>query len=360
MSVSAPAPATPGPSGPSGPSGTEPPARPARGPRAAIGVVLLISALVALALWAFAWPAARTGPNGLPVGVAGPPAAAGPLAEQLAGRGGAFDVHRYDDEASARAAIADREVYGAFVTGPGGTALLTASAAGPVVAQTLTQAAGQLAGGNAKVTVTDVVPAPDGDPRGAVFGASVMPLAMAGIATGALLTVLGLRGGRGVVTLLGVAAAAGLAGTAVAHGWLGALGGDWWLVAAALGLVTLAGAATVAGLATLLGPPGIGLGAALLMFLGNPWSGATSAPEMLPDPVGTLGQFLPLGAGVTLIRSVAFFDGAAAAFPVAVLAVWAALGTAAVGLGRGLPRRRAARTAPRDGAAAAQPASGLT
>ncbi|NEC47755.1 ABC transporter permease, partial [Actinospica acidiphila] len=35
-------------------------------------VLALIPTLVALALWAFAWPAARTAPRDLPLGVAGP------------------------------------------------------------------------------------------------------------------------------------------------------------------------------------------------------------------------------------------------------------------------------------------------
>jgi hypothetical protein len=52
----------------------------------------------------------------------------------------------------------------------------------------------------------------------------------------------------------------------------------------------------------------------------------TSAPEMLPQPWGVVGQFLPPGAGGTLLRSVAFFDGAGAAVPGWVLAAWAGVG----------------------------------
>ena len=66
-------------------------------------------------------------PARLPVGVAGPPA----LEHKLAAAGDAFDVHRYRDEAAARAAIEDREVYGAFVATPAGPKVLIASAASP-------------------------------------------------------------------------------------------------------------------------------------------------------------------------------------------------------------------------------------
>lgn len=82
-----------------------------RPPLAAILIVPLIAALV---LTLFAWPSARMGPRELPVGVAGPPA----LEQKLAAAGDAFAVHRYRDEAAARAAIKDREIYGAFVATP--------------------------------------------------------------------------------------------------------------------------------------------------------------------------------------------------------------------------------------------------
>ena len=56
-------------------------------------------------------------------------------------------------------------------------------------------------------------------------------------------------------------------------------------------------------------------------------------PQLLPEPVGTIGQWLPPGAGATLLRSVAFFDGATATGPVLTLTWWAALGLGAVILG---------------------------
>jgi hypothetical protein len=60
---------------------------------------------------------------------------------------------------------------------------------------------------------------------------------------------------------------------------------------------------------------------------------------MLPEPVGTIGQWLPPGAGATLPRSVSFFDCAAAATPTLTLTWWAALGLGAVLLGGALRAR---------------------
>src|SRR5437763_15221375 len=83
--------------------------------RQLIAVVVLVPVLAALALWALAWPAARTAPRDLPLGVAGPAAASAQVERQLTGHKGAFEIHRYADEVTARDAVRDRTVYGAVV-----------------------------------------------------------------------------------------------------------------------------------------------------------------------------------------------------------------------------------------------------
>ncbi|MER7484227.1 ABC transporter permease [Streptomyces sp. NPDC126510] len=310
--------------------------------RPVIAVVVLVPVLAALALWAFAWPASRIAPRDLPLGVAGPPAAAAQVERQLERHEGAFEIHRYADEAAAREGIEDRSVYGAVVVTPQGPELLTASAAGPAVAQFLQQAvAQQAAAQGAQVRTVDVVPTPAGDPRGVVLNAAVLPLALAGIAAGVVVTLLGLRGGRAALALVGASALVGVVAAGIAHSWLGALGGAWWAEAGVLALSTLAVGGAVAGLAALIGPAGTGIGAALVMLIGNPFSGATSAPQMLPEPAGAIGQWLPPGAGTSLLRSVSYFDGAAATGPALTLTWWAALGMGAVLLG-GSPRARKA------------------
>ncbi|QUC60411.1 ABC transporter permease [Streptomyces sp. A2-16] len=308
--------------------------------RRMIAIIVLVPLLAALALWAFAWPAARTAPRDLPLGVAGPAAATAQVEQGLRQHEGAFEIHRYADEAAARAAIEDRTVYGAVVVTAQGPELLTASAASPVVAQLLQQAVTQqAAAGGAEVKVVDVVPTPAADPRGAVLSSSVLPLALAGIVAGAVVTLLGLRGVRAVTALVLSAALVGTVAVALTHSWLGALTGNWWAEAGALALATLAVSAAVAGLAALVGTAGIGAVAFLVMFLGNPFSGAASAPRLLPEPAGTIGQWLPPGASATLLRSVSFFDGAAATGPVLTLSWWAALGLGAVLLGNALKAR---------------------
>ncbi|MFJ3234202.1 ABC transporter permease [Streptomyces sp. NPDC086787] len=372
------------------------------GARRLIAVIVLVPLLAALALWAFAWPAARTAPHDLPIGLAGPAKATAPLEQKLTRQEGAFEIHHYADEAAARDAIKDRTVYGAVVVTAGGPKLLTASAASPLVAQLLQQKVAAQAAGDSgvvaegrkaekaktsetsetsetaekvkktekageaakgakaakasqakqakaitKVTTVDVVASSPKDPRGAALSGSVLPLALAGMAAGAVVTLLGLRGARAVTALVGAAALVGLVGAGIADSWLGVITGDWWAEAAAFGLSTLAVSAAVAGLAALVGSAGIGFMSGVVMLIGNPASGASSAPQLLPEPLGAIGQWLPPGAGATLLRSVSYFDGAAATTPALTLTWWAALGLGAVLVGSALRNRvRAEEQAP--------------
>ncbi|MFG2165801.1 hypothetical protein [Micromonospora chersina] len=298
----------------------------------------LVVVVQALLVPLFAAPAAHLAPRELPVAVAGPPPATADLAARLAAaRPGGFAVTTLPDAAAADRALRDREVYAAFVVGPDGVALHTAPAASPTVAALLTEAAGQLSAGR-PVPVVQVVPADPDDPRGAGFAAGFLPLALTGMLAGVLLTVLVARRAVRLAGLLGYAVLAGLAGTAVLHGWLGVLAGDPWREAAAIGLFALATAATVAGLGALLGRAGLGLGALLVFLVGNPLSAVAAAPELLPQPWGVVGQFLPVGAGGTLLRAAAFFDGAGAGRSLAVLAGYALVGLALVLLGSRSPR----------------------
>jgi hypothetical protein len=295
--------------------------RPRRPPPLAILAVPLV---VALALSLFAWPAAELAPRDLPIGVAGPAPAARAIEGRVAQREGAFAVHRYRDAAGARAAIRDRKIYGAFAASPGGVTVLTATAASPVVARLLREAAPEGA------RVRDVVPTTAQDPLGLALGTVTLPLVIGGIVTGALAGLIAPLGLRRVGLLVAGAILAGLVAVAILQGWLDVIRGGWLANAGVVSLAVLAISATVAGLQALIGPPGIAVAALLMVLIGNPFSGIASAPEMLPRPAGTIGQLMPPGAAGNLLRSTAFFDGAAAAGHAAVLAAWALLGLGAL------------------------------
>jgi hypothetical protein len=175
------------------------------------------------------------------------------------------------------------------------------------------------------------VPLPADDPRGAGLAAGALPLVLGGIIAAGLLTNLVAGIGRRVAGALAFAITGGLALVAILQYWLGSLQGDYWANSGVVALSIAATALTLLGLESLLGVAGLGLGGALMMLLGNPLSGLTSAPEMLPSGWGTLGQYLPPGAAGSLLRSTAYFDGRGATPHLLVLAGWAALGLLLVG-----------------------------
>jgi hypothetical protein len=313
---------------------------------------VIIPALVAaVALSAFAWSAARLAPRGVPVGVAGTAKVADAIGHRLDGLGGKFDAHTYGSEAAAVAAIRHREIYGAFVAGPGGLTVLTASAASPAVATLLTKVgeeAGQhaAAGRAVPVRVVDVVPADPNDPQGIVLDSAFLPLVIIGSLGGVMTWVAGRDGRRAGYPQAGVllvkSALIGLVVVGIVQGWLGVIPGDWVANAAVISLTVIAISSTVCGLGALLGAPGVALGGLLMVFVGNPFSGVSSAPQLLPSPAGTLGQFLPPGAGASLLRSSAFFDGYGSGAHLIVLAIWAGCGLTAVMASQAVRRRRAA------------------
>lgn len=303
----------------------------ATGWRHVAGAAFGLTTLLTLLLAAFTWPPSELEPRSLPLVVAAPTEQAGQLESRLAAEAGedAFDVSVVADRDAAVAAIEDREAYGAIVAGPDGVELLTASAASATVAQLLTQSvSAPLPDGSSAPApvVTDVVPTADDDPRGSVFNAGALPLALGGIMVGAI-TSIALRSTRErLFAALGVATGGGLALTGVLQGWLGALEGSYWANASVVALGILAVALPIVGLRHLIGPAGIGVVAALILLVGNPLSGVTSAPELIP--LGWLGQLLPPGATGAALRGTSYFDGAGVGIPLLVLACWAAAGLA--------------------------------
>ncbi|WP_202862962.1 ABC transporter permease [Ornithinimicrobium murale] len=291
----------------------------------ALGVVSLLFVIAT----AFAWPATNAGPRDVPVAVVAPPAVTEQIGAALAeGAGeGAFDLRPVADRAAAEQAIAGREVYGALVLGPGGGEMLTASAASPAVAQVLGQLAANVppqVGG--PLAVTDTVPLPEDDPRGAGLASAVLPLVIAGILSGAASGLAVSGRGRQLSALALLSGAAGLVLGAVSQLWLGGLAGSYWANSGVLALGVAAVGALALGLVRLIGYAGVGVTAVLMVLLGSTLSGVQSAPEMLPSGWGTLGQLLPPGATGTALRSVAWFDGAGSGPALLVLGSWVVLG----------------------------------
>jgi len=312
--------------------------------RATAIVVALTTALAILAI-AFALPAARSKPHDIPIGAAGPQAASGQVADILEQHApGAFALTYYPGEAALRDAIRNRDVYGGMSFRPEGRSLLIATGGSPVVAQMLTQIGNGVAQqAGVPLHTEDLAPPTADDPRGAGLAASALPITLAGLLPAVALVLLVRREvWTRLVAAVVFAAGAGVTIAALLRYVFGSIDQNLWGVAAGLTLGLLAAGLSVLGLGSLFGRGGLAVGALLALLLGNPLSGLTSAPEMLPSGWGTLGQWLPQGATATLLRSTAFFDGAGAATAIAALTCWAVTGTAlvviaAVRQGRSVP-----------------------
>lgn len=322
---------------------------PAISVRKALGLIVGLSLLIPLVLLMFIGPASRSAPHELAIGVAGPAPAVAQVEQVLQQRQpGAFDVQAYDDAAALEQATRDREVYGGLALGPQPVTVL-ATGASPAVAGTisgLAAAVGQQHPGAPTPTVVDVAPPADADPRGAGFGAMVMPIFLAGAVLGIALTQL-LGRARFIAVALPIGAALVGATCIGAAMWAGVLPGGFWAQWLAMAAGIYAVSAAIAGLVSLVGMAGMGIAALLFMLIGMPLAGIAAPPEYLPSIWGHVGQALPLGASGTALRSAAFFGdgrlvGIGGGCALLVLLAWVVVGYALLG-GSVLKRRRLVR-----------------
>lgn len=307
-----------------------------------LGLGVALAAVVAIMVLAFSWPGVTADPKGLPLVVAGPAEQVAQLEAAVEDRtDGLFVITEVDDRDAAVDAIRTRTAYGAIVIGSE-PEVLTASAASPIVAQQLAAFAGTLqaqlqaavaaqvpAGVTppvVTVTVTDVVPLADADPRGTGLIAAAFPLVLGGMIGGIAITV-ALVGALRRLTALAVyvvVAGAGIAG--ILQGWFGVLQGDYLHNAGVFALSLLAIGAPIVGFAALVGRAGIAIGPVLFLLIANPISSAAQPLEFLVAPWGAVGQWFPPGAGATLIRDASYFPAADTTFPWLVLVGWAVAG----------------------------------
>jgi hypothetical protein len=230
-------------------------------------------------------------------------------------------------------------VYGAFISGSPPKVLI-ASAASLPAAQLLAGVAEA-----ARAVPEDLRPVDEDDRRGVSINLTGLAVTITSI-LGALLLFnlapalpVGWRlGSLGLFAVLGATAA-----MLVVQVLIGALPGSYFALTAVVALAIFSVASVSAAIIGAVGFPGVGLSFMIFLMLGNPGSGAASAPELLPEPWKTGGQLLPPGAAATGIRNVAYFDAAQAWKWLSVLLAFSAIGAAAlVALGRRRDRGRSA------------------
>jgi hypothetical protein len=270
--------------------------------------VTLVTAVLAAMLMAFALPQLHLHPHKIPIAIAGPAPTATALDAQLeAGQPGGFDVTAVPNAAAAQARILDHEDYGAIVAGTSGLSVLTASAASPAVAQLVKNLASALqATRHTPVPVDDIRPLPAQDPAGAGLAASAFPLVLGGWIAAVVLMALVRGRSRRLAGGFALSVVGASTFVAIEKFWFGTVAGNYFLISAGVALGIAATTWTILRLRSVFGNPGLVAGAVIIVLIGNPLSGLTTAPELLPTPWGTAGQYLPPGASASLLRITAF------------------------------------------------------
>jgi hypothetical protein len=298
------------------------------------GLVVLVT-LIAILGFAIRDPR----PHDLAVGLVAP----APVAQQLtAGFGqaapGAFAFTTLPSEHDARQALDDRDLVATLIVDQAGPRLVVAGAAGDAISGGVTSAMRNAFQAQGQQLAVEVVhPFQAGDPHGVVLFFLVLATIVASAIAGAL-TGLATAGRSWAAIVAGLATYAVLAGSAGAlmGAWLsGGYGDAVWAVMAICGLLSLAVAAAVAGFGRLLGPAGVGLAVLVIVPIGLISSGGPLGTEFLPDAYRAIAPWLPVGPAYGALRGALYFGYAGTAWPILLLAVWAAAALALLGAPRG-------------------------
>jgi len=301
-------------------------------------VPFVVISFVFVAIYAFTQHAPKA--HGLRIAFVGSPLAQ--IHSQMGMDGvspGAFDLRSYPNAASARKAVLERKVYGAYVQGNGKTSsLLTASAAGTSVQQAIEHAFTEMVAhapvgmGRVKLISEDLKPLPANDSRGLSSSALQFGLLLPSFVFGILLFVFGHRAAL-VHRLLAIGLfvfATALVAALTVGPLIGALSGHFLAIFAIGALFAAAAALTTYGLESVLGFAGTGLAAFTLVLIGNATAGGGSNQEFLPNVFRQIGQALPNGATVRFIRNTVYFGGNHTHLALLVVVLWTLGGLALV------------------------------
>ena len=303
------------------------------------GLILGLSTVLLLMLLAFVTPLLNSGAKDLPLAVGGPEAVTTQITQGLQAKSpDAFDISTYSTAEEATQAVKDRDAIGAITAGPEGVTIVTASGAGSPYVQLLKQMGAGMAESGQHVNYVDVAPMTAKDPTGSALTALAMPMIFGGMSSAAIFSMV-FKNSRAkqLIGALGVAILGGLVASSVLYFGFDALEANFWPTTGVIILGIAAISTTVLGLNSLLGFAG--LGAVTMLFISNPLSGMATGMHWLPSPWGTIGQYLPLGAAGTALRSSAFFDGAGMTNSVIVLLCWIIAGITLAAVGAWRARR---------------------
>jgi len=289
------------------------------------GLTVFVVAMVASYSGAFAKPVLHH----MTVAVAAPP----PIVDGLRAHD-SLQVDQVGDAAAARDQVVQRRADAAlaltpdhrlavYVAGGGGHSVAAA-------AETVGRAVADRAG--LPAVVTDVAPTAAGDPTGTVefyavifvsIGAS-LGAALLGRLMGAVRSPLmfGLR----TLSLSAFSAVLAVVVTFYVDQVLGALTGHPWQVFGVLWLYAMAVAGAVTGVAAAFGSAASVLLGLFLVVVGNAAAAGPVGRPLLSGFYSLFSTIVPQGSGVSLLRSMSYFDGHGASAPLVTLLIWAGTG----------------------------------
>jgi hypothetical protein len=308
-----------------------------------VGGLVLLIALLGLVGTAIRDPR----PHDIPVGLVGPAPALQQLSNAFGSNApGAFKFTTFATEADARSAIDSRSVDGVLVLGGTSPHLIVAGAAGDTETSLITTAfsnALQAQGGAVMVEI--VHPFAAGDSHGLILFFVVVAVIIAALVSQALLFSAAKGAGpwARLTVVLVFAVLAGLTAMGTATWIAGDYGSGFWTATALVMLAAAAVGAVVAGAARLLGAPGIGLAALVVVLFDLVASGGPVGSLLLPDFYRALAPWMPADALYSSLRGALYFGGSATLGPIGVLAGWLAGGLILMGLGELVASRRHSR-----------------
>src|SRR5262245_10796518 len=270
-------------------------------------------------------------PRDLPIAFVGDPTQAQGFEAQSEGK---LSVRAVPDVTAAEGEIRHRDVYGAVVPNTSGDIdqLLIAPAASNQTANFLRNTLGEPTDGNVP-KVTEVVPLPSDDSAGASIGLLLQVLILGGtigvIGMARLVPHIRADLSHGVLPLAFLVAYAlllGLVLTGIAVAFGVATNVSFLDRVLSLALISFAITASTAALVALIGVAGSAVAGLVYFLIGTQVSGANTAPEFLAPFWRVLGEYLPNGAGVTLLRNVIYFPDASVAKSITILAVYVGVG----------------------------------
>ncbi|MFC8199391.1 ABC transporter permease [Streptomyces sp. NPDC060006] len=239
-----------------------------------------------------------------------------------------LEIHAYDSGAAAVEAMNDQEVFAILDVRDSGRAVVldVSGASGASVAELLEKTApavGRSTG--VAVTVRDINPLQEGDPRGlAIFYISLAAVIIGFV--GAIQLSVHARE-LNPLERIGFTAAYALLGgfviAAVVDWFLDALDLPFvesWLI---LSLTMFTSGMVFSMFNTLFGRWAMLPTWGLMVLLGNPSSGGAVSWPLLPSPLGVIGRWLPPGGSVNAQHTAVYFAGHQHVFPFLVLGGWA-------------------------------------